>query len=212
MRIIDVEQGTQEWLDARVGVLTASKMDMIITPKTGKPSSSMAKLAYQMIAEETLGRSLDDASSGFMQRGGALEAEARSWYELERDVEVQRVGLCVSNDGLVGFSPDGLVGEDGGVEIKCPSAAVHMSYLLGEAGPEYYCQIQGSLWVSERQWWDFVSYCPYLPPVLIRFQRDEEFIRKLSVCAGQFLDLMDEHRAKLATILPPVAEEEMFDA
>ncbi|MES2524011.1 MAG: lambda exonuclease family protein [Gemmatimonadota bacterium] len=197
MRIIDVEQGSQAWLDARVGVLTASTFDMVITPKTGKPSAQASKLAYQTLAEEVLGRALEDASSGFMQRGTEMEEEARRWYEFEREVEVARVGLIVRDDGKVGCSPDGLVGEDGGLEIKCPSAAVHLGYLLGGVADEYRCQLQGSLWVTERDWWDFLSYCPGFPPVLVRIARDEDFIGKLATCVDEVLATIETHRATL---------------
>lgn len=208
MRIVDVVQGTPEWLDARVGVVTASNFDKLIAPKTHKPSASMHKLAYEMLAEELIGRPLNDQSSGFMQRGNELEAEARNWYAFERDVDVQQVGLVLRDDGRVGCSPDGLVNEDGGVEIKCPSAAVHMSYLLGSPGDEYFCQIQGSIWITERAWWDFVSYCPGLPSVLVRFERDDEFIGKLATCADMYLALLDTHRATLRNLgaFPVLAE------
>lgn len=197
MKIIDCVQGSQQWLDLRVGVLTASKMDRILTPKTRKPSTQATKLAYEMLAEQVLGRSLNDASSGFMERGSEMEAEARAWYEFERDVDVVQVGLVLRDDERVGCSPDGLVGEDGGVEIKCPSAAVHMGYLLDGPGDDYYCQVQGSLWVTGRKWWDLVSYTPGFPTVCLRFQRDEEFIGALSAATETFLSNLDEYRARL---------------
>lgn len=213
MRIIDVEQGSQAWLDARVGVLTASVMDQVITPKTMKTSASMGKLVNRMLAEVTLGRSLDDASSLFIERGTQLEDEARRWYEFKRDVEVERVGLCLRDDGLLGFSPDGLVGEDGGVEIKCPTAAVHMGYLL-DGLDQYYHQIMASLWISQRQWWDFVSYCPGLPPVLVRFHPDLKFFKAMEEATAQFLSLYKEKRKQLDLLLPtatPVAAQDDGD-
>lgn len=196
MKLINVQQNTQEWLDARVGVLTASNMDQVITPKTQKPSSSMDKLCFNSLAEVVLGRSLEDATTAFMQRGTEVEHEARLWYEMEHDVDIQRVGLCVSDDGRVGCSPDGLVGDDGALEIKCPSAGVHMKYLLSGVD-DYYVQIQGSLWVTGRKWWDFLSYCPGLPPVLLRYEPDKAFIAKLAECAAMYLKMFDEHKATL---------------
>lgn len=208
MKIVDVDQGSPAWLQARIGVLTASNMDKVITPKTGKPSASMTPLSYRMLAEEVLGRPLDDAASGFMERGRELEGEARAWYEFEHNCEVQQVGLVLRDDGKVGCSPDGLVGDDGGVEIKCPAAHTHMGYLLGAIPDEYYCQIQGSLWMTGRTWWDFVSYNPEMPPVCLRYQRDEEFIAKLAAAAETLLATLDTHRKTLRELgaLPALAD------
>lgn len=194
---VDVEQRTEAWLQARIGVVTASNCDRIMTPKTMKPSASATKYAYEILAEEILGQPLDGASSGFMERGAEMEAEARAWYEFTYDVDLEGVGFCLRDDRRVGCSPDSLVGEAGMIEIKCPSAAVHLGYLLGDAGAEYMCQMMCSLLVTGRQWIDFVSYCPGLPPVCVRFTRDEAFIAKLDEYINAFLVQLDGHRATL---------------
>lgn len=206
---IDVAQGTAEWLQARCGIPSASNFNKLVTPKTGKPSTSMLAYCYELIAEQMLGRPLDDATSAFMQRGNDLEQEARDWYSFVRDVDVQRVGFLLRDDGRVGCSPDGLIGEDGGLEIKCPSAAVHIGYLLGDAGEKYRCQIQGALWLTGRRYWDFVSWNPELPPVLVRFERDEPFIEQLSAAMDVFLAMLDANRAKLAElgVAPMLAQD-----
>jgi YqaJ-like viral recombinase domain len=207
MIIVDCVQGTPEWLRARLAVVTASKAGEIITPKTGKPSSSMVKYAYELLAEELLGRPLDDASSGFMERGKELEGAARSWYEFDQDVEVRQVGFVTRDDGKAGCSPDGLVGDDGCIEIKCPAAHTHMSYLLGDVKDNpYYSQMMFTLWITERSWIDFVSYSPDLPQVLVRFQRDEKFIAALSSAVDDLLALLDKHRGTLRELgaLPEV--------
>lgn len=208
MKIIDCIQGSAEWKQARIGLVTASNMSKIITPKTMKPSASMEKYAYEILAEEILGRPLEDASSGFMERGHDLEVEARDWYGWEKDVDVTRVGLIVRDDGLVGCSPDGLIGADGGMEIKVPSAGVHVSYLLSDPGPEYFAQIQATLWITERKWWDFVSYCPGFPGVIVRFARNEEFITKMDACVKEMLGILDGHRKTLREMgaLPDLAQ------
>jgi hypothetical protein len=200
MKILSVEQGSQEWLDARIGVLTASSLDRVMTPKKREPSSQMAKLAHEMLAEVILGQPLASASTGFMERGKDLEGEARAWYEMETDGDVERVGFITREDGRVGCSPDGLVGDVGGLEIKCPSAGTHVAYLLGGPGEDYVCQVQGCLWITGRAWWDFVSYCPGFPPYLQRFTRDEAFIASLSKCVDQFLALYDQYWAKLGNM------------
>jgi hypothetical protein len=90
-----------------------------------------------------------------------------------------------------------LVGEDGGLEIKCPSAAVHVGYLLDGFDEKYYCQIQGGLWITGRRWWDAVSYCPGFPPVLQRYAPDAGFLKKLDECVREALQLLDAGRATL---------------
>jgi hypothetical protein len=197
---VNVQQGSQAWLDARVGVLTASNFDKLITPKTQKPSASMDQYVYDVLAEIVMGRSLDDASSGYMERGTKMEREARAWYEFETDTEIEEVGFLLRDDRRVGCSPDGLVGDDGGLEIKCPSAGVHVSYLLGDAYEKYYCQVQGGLWITGRKWWDLVSYCPGFPPKLVRFAADAGFHAKLSDCVDQALKKLDEGREQLKAL------------
>jgi len=194
---VDVEQGTKAWLDAKIGIPGASSFHKIITPKTGKMSASAAGYCHELLAEQLIGRPLDDATSDFMQRGTIMEHEARKWYELQTDYDVEQVGFLLRDDRSAGCSPDGLIGTDGGLEIKCPAAHTHVGYLLGDAQEKYRCQIQGGLWITERQWWDFCSYNPELPPVMIRFQRDDEFIAKLAECVAQFTEYMHESKLKL---------------
>lgn len=188
---IECEQGSREWLMAKVGIPSASGAHRIITPATMKLSKSIDAYCDELLAEMILGRPLDDATTEFMQRGTLLEREARQWYEFQRECDVQDVGFLLTDDRRFGCSPDGLVGEDVGLEIKCPSAAVHVGYMRGVAKEKYRCQIQAGLWVTGRKYWDFVSYNPDLPPALVRFERDEEFIAKLAQAVGQFLNYLD---------------------
>lgn len=197
MITLDLVQGSTAWLQAKTGIPSASNAHKIITPKTGKMSASAEGYAHELIAEQLLGKPLDDATSEFMQRGTILEQSARKWYALQRDVDVQQVGFLLRDDRRVGCSPDGLIGADGGLEIKCPSAAVHIGYLLGDAGEKYKCQVQTALYITGRSWWDFVSYNPDLPSALVRFDRDEEFITKLDAAFDQFLSMLDEMKLKL---------------
>lgn len=210
---VDCQQGSEEWLRARLGIPTASRFSDIVTPKKGDPSASMAPYCYELLAEQLLGRPLDDQTSAFMERGTALEKAARAWYCFERETTVEEVGFLLRDDGRVGCSPDGLVGDDGGLEIKCPSAAVHIGYLLGEAGAKYRCQVQGCLWITGRKWWDFVSYNPDMPPVLVRFERDEDFIAKLAAGVDVLLGMLATHRVTLESkgVLPVEPYETVRD-
>lgn len=185
MIVIPCEQGSPEWMVARLGIPTASQFDRLLTPKTRKPSTSQAKYRNELIAEWLLGHPLEWGTSGWMDRGTALEEEARRWYAFERDVEVERPGFILRDDRRVGGSPDGLVGDRGGVETKCPAAHTHVGYLLDD-GPDYIGQVQGYMYITDREWWDVVSYCPGLPPYLGRVERDEEYIEALVAALGPF--------------------------
>ena len=195
----DVEQGSPEWLAVRCGLPTASRFDEILTPKTMKLSGSADKYRDHLLAEWLLGESLTGEGYDFTERGTAMEDEARAWYEMQHDVEIDRVGFLMRNDRRCGASPDGLIGTNGGFEMKCPSASVHVSYLLGAAvDGKYKCQVQGGLWVSEREWWDVLSYHPSLPRALVRVYRDEEFIEKLAQTVEQFCEYLDEGKLALS--------------
>jgi len=178
---LDVEQLSPEWFEARAGIPTASSFDKIITP-TGKPSAQARAYMYQLAGESIIGVKTETYSNDAMKRGIETEAEARNLYELMREVEVRKVGLCYkSEDKLVSCSPDGLIDPNGGVEIKCPIIHTHVGYLLdGKLPTAYIPQVQGSLYITDREWWDFFSYYPGLKPFLLRIKRDEEYILKLA--------------------------------
>jgi hypothetical protein len=129
-----------------------------------------------------------------MLRGIEMESEARGLYSLLSGQEVVQVGLCLS-EGKAGYgaSPDGLIGEDGGVEIKCPLVSTHVSYLLANKLPsDYFQQVQGGLLVTGRKWWDFVSYYPGLRPLLIRVEPDKAFQKALKVELELFVNELDD--------------------
>jgi len=177
MKTINCEQRSQEWYAARLGVPSASSFDKILTTK-GEPSKQAKKYMYKLAGEILSGTSEETYQNGAMLRGIELEAEARNLYKMINDVEVEEVGFCLS-DGY-GCSPDGLVGKDGLIEIKCPTMSVHVEYLLdGTLPSDYFQQTQGQLLVTGRKWCDFVSHYPAIKPLIIRVERDEVFIKKL---------------------------------
>lgn len=200
MRIIDVEQGSPEWIQARLGVVTASRMDQIITPKTMKPSASQAKLLATLCAEWFLGVPMDEYVSPFMERGTQMEASAVTAYEMLREVDTAKVGFCLMANELVGASPDRLVETDGTLEIKCPSAETHMLYLIDQQRlvDDYWCQCQGQLYVTGRQWADLFSYSPVFPSVTVRVDLHPEFQAALHVCVSAFIGRLQAEREKLA--------------
>lgn len=198
MRVYDVEQGSQEWHDARLAIPTASQFHRILTP-TLKPSNSARKYAYELLAETFIGENQqpDLWDNEYVVRGTNLEDDAVAWYELQRDVTCTEVGFVTTDDGKVGCSPDRFVGEDGGLEIKCPNGATHIGYLLGEDAHKHRCQVQGSLWVTGRKWWDLLIYSPFLRPSLTRYTPDPVWVERWEELIPKFLADLEEAKAQL---------------
>ena len=193
MKIINCIQGSQEWNIARIGLPTASVFNMIITTE-GKPSKQREKYMYALAGEKVSGIKADDNfQSSAMQKGLEKEAEARDLYKMLYDVEVQKVGFCLSDNGSYGCSPDGLVDKDGGLEIKCPEIHTHVGYMIkGNLLEDYFQQAQGSLFVTGRKWWDIMSYFAGLKPVIIRVTPDKIFHKALEVELEIFTKELDE--------------------
>lgn len=197
MKMLPFKQGTREWRDARLGLPTASCFDKILTP-TGQPSKSAGRYLARLAAEWFLGYSLDEAETKFMERGSEYEAEARRWYEFDTDATVDEAGLCLSDDGAWGASPDGLVGKDGLVELKIPSAEVQMMYILEGPPSDYFVQCQGQLLVTGREWVDLVLWNPSLPKVRHRYERDADFLGALAKALRTFTLRLDGAKLRLA--------------
>ena len=191
MKVIPVQQGTEEWLRARAGIPTASEFDRIVT-SGGKPSAQSRQYLCRLVAERVIGLSMEDPNE-WMQRGSAIEREAVAWYELERGLTTTEVGFVTTDDGRWGCSPDRMVGNDGLLEVKCPAAATHIRYLLdGGPGLAYRPQTQGQMLVAGRRWVDFVSYCPGLPPLLVRLLPDDDYQEVLQDSLVTFSSDLDD--------------------
>jgi len=182
MEILDVEQGTPEWFAARAGLPTASKFATVMAKGEGKTRAEyMRKLAGEILT----GDPMDSYTNVHMERGHAQEGEARDLYAFVHDAEIQRVGFI--RNGQKGASPDSLVGSNGGLEIKTALAHIQIDRLERNVlPPEHRAQVQGSIWVAEREWWDFVSYCPKLPLLTVRVRRDEAYIANLAAEVERF--------------------------
>lgn len=180
---VTCEQGTPEWMEVRRGVLTASDFGSIITP-TGKVSAQSKGLVCRLVAE-WMGECEDSYTTAAMERGHMLEPKAAEWYAFFQDVDLREVGhVYLDDDRLIGCSPDRLVGDDGGLELKCPLPKKQIETLLsGKVPPEHKPQIQGNLWITGRKWWDFVSFCPHMPEFCKRVERDEKYIETLAEAA-----------------------------
>jgi len=198
MKIHNVEQGTPEWLALRLSIPTASMFGKIITP-TGKLSTSASGYMMQLAGEWVAGAPEESFTNADMQRGTEQEAEARNYYQFFADVEVVQVGFITSDDGLIGCSPDGLVGDSGGLEIKCPKMNGHTETLLKQSHPtKYIPQIQGCMMLTDREWWDFVSYHQKIEPLIVRVTRDDEYIKKMQIALDNFNDKLKETKEKLS--------------
>lgn len=206
MTTIDVPQGSEAWFAARRGVPSCSRFDQIVTAVQGKRSSAQDSLIDELLAEALCPVEQQDSRPRItpeMESGMKLEAEARCCYELEFATEpVREVGFILATCGLFGGSPDALVGETGGVEIKCPNASTHVGYVRGGTLPnQYRCQVHGYMIVTGRAWWDFFSYHRGIPPFRLRVERDE-FTAKLHDELLVFCQRYNEARA--AFKLPPL--------
>ena len=184
-----MDQGTKEWWELHRGRPTASNFDRIITPKTMKPSSQEDGYICELIAQIMLPQMNmvpDSYISRPMLDGIALEPEARRWYEFEREVEVTQIGFVHTDCGRFGCSPDAMIGTEGCLELKCPLPKTHIAYLIAGTLPDdYRCQVHGELLVTGCAWCDFVSYCPSLPPFIVRVTPDK-FTEELAKCLNRF--------------------------
>lgn len=193
MKIHDVAQGSGQWHALRLGIPTASNFHRIITPAQLKRSSQARGYAFQLVAEKLLNESSQSlADTEWMERGREMEPQAIQQYELTKDVDTYLVGFCTTDDGRVGASPDRLIaGKAAGVEVKCPSPHVHLSYLIDGPGADYRMQKQGQIYVCEFDYTDFYSFHPALPPADLREDRDEKVIAALKDGLDWFLDMRD---------------------
>lgn len=197
MIIVDeLIQGSDEWLNARLGIPTASCFDKVITA-TGKPSSQSDAYMHQLLAEWLTGEQMSFTTNQWIERGNELEPQARTAYEFMQDQEVTEVGLVYRDERkLIAVSPDGLCKQtNSGLEIKCPAPHTHVANLLtGEMPSKYKPQVQGNIWVCEADYWDFMSYHEQMEPLIVRIDRDEAYIKKMTELFDQFIDLMLERR------------------
>jgi putative phage-type endonuclease len=195
----DLEQGTEEWLKLRMEYITATKFGVVLSKGAGRKTYMLEK-----IAEMLTGHRKENYTNPAMEWGTQTEPQARAHYEFMRDVDVAQAGF-VTNDKYpgAGISPDGMVGYDGLIEIKCPNTTTHLDYIIRQSMPaKYKPQVQGQLWITERQWCDFVSFDPRvmdpdLQMFVVRVHRDDEYISGLAKSVADFKSELDEMLNKL---------------
>lgn len=207
-------QGSDEWFDARRGKVTASRIaDVIAKTKSGW-GASRANYMAELVAERMTGITAESYTNAAMQRGKDLEPQARAAYVFFTDNEVIEIGF-VSHPtiGKSAASPDGLAGDDGMVEIKCPNTATHIETLLTRKIPnKYVVQMQWQMACAGRKWCDFVSFDPRMPGNLQlhvqRVDRDDDKIGELGVMVVGFLGELDEQVAALEALKLDLAAEQ----
>lgn len=198
MIVHEMQQGTPEWFAVKCGKISASNMSAVLAKGQGKTRG-----AYMMkvLAERLSGVPQESYTNAAMQWGIDTEPMAREAYEAATLNVVQQVGFIECSE-ILGCSPDGLIGDDGGVEIKCPNTATHLQYILdGKLPSEYACQIQSTLWMTGRKWWDFVSFDPRIQGKSrlfhIRVERDEAKINEIEIGVELFIQELKELEAKI---------------
>ncbi len=195
---IDCVQGTDEWFNARLGIPTASNFGKILTGN-GKKSTSRTGYANELLADWLAGKPIDRMESTFwMERGTEMEAQARDAYEFETGNEVEQIGFVYLDvKQRTGCSPDGLIGDDGCWECKSPKASTLVSYYGKGCPAKYIPQVQGEMWLCEREYCDFYGFHPELMPHLVRVERDEKYIKLLAEAVEEFCDYLDKRKAEL---------------
>jgi hypothetical protein len=195
-----MKQGTKKWDDDRLGKITASRFGDVLTRGRGKDAEfgkTAMTYAYEIVAQKLTGEKKPEVTSSSLEWGKRWELKARLFYQRKTFRLVKETGYIALDDD-VGGSPDGLISDDGGLEIKCPyNSAIHLSTLLKRIVPkEYVPQVQGYMWVTEREWWDFASFDPRYQKdadkmVIVRVQRDDKFIEELSERVDKFKEIID---------------------
>jgi putative phage-type endonuclease len=193
MIIETADQRTDDWFEARLGKATASRFkDVMATLKNGNPAQAQQDYLTELVVERLTQQPVQRFTTAAMNWGTEQEAAARLAYERHADIEVQETGFVAHDTLMAGCSPDGLVYWDGLLEIKCPfNTGVHIDTLLNGMPEHHTAQIQGQMWITGRDWCDFVSYDPRMPVELQlhvqRIERDEAFIADLERRVSSFL-------------------------
>lgn len=194
-------QNTPEWLEARRGIPTASRFADVLA---GGKGITRGKYLRTLAGEIITGEVAEGYTNAAMDRGHEMEADAANLYAFERDVEPEVCGFM--RRGQAGCSPDRLIGDAGMVEIKTKLPALQIEVLeSGHMPSEHVAQVQGQLWVSGRDWCDFVSYWPRLPLFVERIERDEVYIARLAQAVADFIGERDALVAKYGTQLEQAA-------
>lgn len=195
--LIQAEQRSDDWIAARVGVATTSRFSDIMAKTRSGYGAQRKNYMAELVVERLTNTPPENFTSKAMEWGTDTEPVARLNYSLITGNDVEETGLWLHEDIPCGASPDGFIGDDGLIEIKCPNTATHLDTLVIKQVPrQYEAQVQGQMWITGRKWCDFVSYDPRLPEnaqmIIIHVERDDTYIKKLEDEIRLFLQEVDE--------------------
>lgn len=198
MNIIECEQGSDAWFQARLGIPTASEFSTVLAKgRNGGESKERRTYMLKLIGERITGEPAESYTNAHMERGKIMEEEARNAYVFMHDAEPKLIGFIRNGDK--GCSPDSILGNDGLLEIKTKLPHLQLDVLLNKQMPsQHLAQVQGQLWVAEREWCDFVSYWPKLPLFVQRIYRNEDYIKSLAAAVDDFLNEMTSLQGKIS--------------
>jgi hypothetical protein len=205
MQIIKhVEQGSADWLALRLGIATASEFDCLLVNGKGEGGFGAAAFSYmdQLIGERITGEAAElPFQTRATERGHELEGVAKGLYEARHDAQIEHAGIILNHGA--GYSPDGLIGGSGLIEIKTKLPKFQVGVILsGEIPKEHVAQCQGGLWLAEREWIDFISYWPGMPMFVKRAYRDEALISHIEARVKAFYEILDERINRVLGVAP----------
>ena len=214
MKKLMLKQGTAEWLAERMGRVTASDLDNLVTVKDGqfiprKWSTEMPNTyLVAKLSENWRGEPDEGFASYAMEQGSIREHQAVPWYEGIFEVEIQRVGMIVADDGRFAASPDGMFADGAGIEVKVPEPKTHVKYLLaGEVPEKYLPQVHGSIFAAGSAYWKFMSWRPEFPKLVITVERERRILDVIGEVVAEFNERFDRGFARLVEMnggeLPP---------
>lgn len=197
-------QGSPEWFAVRCGLATASRFSDVLAKIKSGESAARRNYRAQLVCERLTGAPAESFSSSAMLWGTETEPLARAAYEAFSGELVEQVAFIKHPELAAGASPDGLIGDDGLLEIKCPTTATHIDTVLRGMSADHVPQVQGQLWITGRQWVEFVSFDPRLPERLRlhiqRVVRDQPYIDNLAKEIAAFLTEVDSLVAELEKV------------
>lgn len=214
MIVFDFQQYSPQWFKERRGVPTASEFNRIVTAAKWQYAAGAESYINDLIADKFCPwyGNADDRITTAMAEGSTMEPTGRRYYEFDNRCQVKEVGFVLTDDRRFGCSPDGFVGEDGGLELKSPKHHTHVGWLRdGVVPPQHLAQVHGCLLVTGREWWDFMSYAEGLPPLLVRVTPNEK-TDALRVCLERFWDEYQTALAKVKSMFTPLPTREVETA
>lgn len=202
MKTYDFEQYSREWWDLRRGVPTGSEFKRIITAKTHALAAAHEEYIHQLIGDlyDPDYGSKDEFATLAMRRGSMMEPESRAAFEMFTEMTAKQIGFCMHDSGRFGCSPDAVLPDGTGLELKNPTAKIHTGWLLGGSLPdEHKAQVHGSMVVTGAPHWWFMSYRPMMPPLILKVERDD-YTEALERCLNEFWERLETAKAKIAAL------------